>query len=100
MRTWYDDNYSRFALAASNRSLLVSEPLLPHCPDCLAGVHYVTAPPEELADTIVRYLQDDDGRECIVDNAYELVTGKLSFCNSIARIMTAAESLFRAQQGA
>ncbi|HXK59010.1 MAG TPA: hypothetical protein PLP42_03865, partial [Acidobacteriota bacterium] len=30
-RTWYDDNFSRFSMAAPNRSLIVSEPVLPHC---------------------------------------------------------------------
>jgi hypothetical protein len=36
-RTWYDDNFSRFAYAVPNRSLVVSEPLLPHCPEYEAG---------------------------------------------------------------
>jgi hypothetical protein len=30
-RTWYDDNFSRFTMACPNRSLVVSEPVLPHC---------------------------------------------------------------------
>lgn len=93
LRTWYDDNYSRFALAASNRSLLVSEPLLPHCPESLSGVHYVSAPVEELADTIIHYLQNDDEREQIAANAYELVTTKLKFGNSIGKIMATADEL-------
>jgi hypothetical protein len=99
-RTWYDDNYSRFSLAAPNHSLIVSEPLLPHCPDYVAGVHYVQTPFEQMADTIVHYLENDAERRRIVGNAYELVTGKLRFSNSINKIMTAAERLLHARVSA
>jgi hypothetical protein len=61
-RTWYDDNFSRFALAIPNRSLIVSEPVLPHCPSFIAGTHYVSAPVEKLAETILYYLDHDEER--------------------------------------
>jgi hypothetical protein len=86
-RTWYDDNYSRFAFAAPNRCLIVSERLLSHCPDFEAGVHYVSAPIEKLTESIVHYLTHDDERQAIVDNAYRLITTTLSFSSSIARLM-------------
>ena len=99
-RTWYDDNFSRFALAAPNRSLIVSEPMLPHCPEYVAGTHYVSTPFEQMADTIVHYLDNPAEREKIVENAYDLVTNRLRFGDSINKIMTAAESLLHARVSA
>jgi hypothetical protein len=86
-RTWYDDNFSRFAYAVPNRSLVVSEPLLPHCPEYEAGRHYVSAPVERLAETIVYYLAHGEERRCIVEEAYRLITTGLTFRESIARLM-------------
>lgn len=98
-RTWYDDNFSRFALAAPNRSLVVSEHLLPHCPAYEPGVHYVATAPEKLAETIVYYLQRPEARADIVDKAYRLTTSQLTFNNSIRTLLTAVESLPEAGQG-
>jgi hypothetical protein len=94
-RTWFDDNFSRFAMAAPNRTMIISEPLLPHCPSYEAGVHYVSAPPEDLAKTILYYLEHDDERRRIVDSAYELTTGELTFRNSIAKIMQSVDEVRR-----
>lgn len=94
-RTWHDDNYSRFALAAPNRSLVVSEPLLPHCPPCKAGVHYVDAPIPRLLDTILYYLEHEEERQQIVQCAYELFATTLSFRNSIQEIMRAVTQVGR-----
>lgn len=91
-RTWYDDNFSRFALAASNRSLIVSEPLLPHCPDFEAGHHYVSAPISRLAENILYYLQHENERQRIVEQAYQLVTTKLHFGQTLKRVLDAAAS--------
>jgi len=98
-RTWYDDNFSRFALAAPNRSLVVSEHLLPHCPAYEPGVHYVATATEKLAETIVYYLQRPEARADIVDKAYRLTTSQLTFNNSIRTLLTAVESLPEAGQG-
>lgn len=89
-RTWYDDNYSRFALAASNRSLIVSEPALPHCPEFEVGTHYVAAPISRLAESILYYLQHEKERERIVEQAYQLVTTKLQFRHSLKRMLEGA----------
>jgi hypothetical protein len=91
-RTWYDDNFSRFALAASNRSLIISEPVLPHCPEFEAGRHYVSAPIDRLAETIQYYLQHDNERLQIVEQAYQLVTTKLDFQPILGRMLAAAIS--------
>ena len=92
-RTWYDDNYSRFALAIPNRSLIVSETLLPHCPPFEAGKHYVSAPIEQLTENILYYLGNDNERHKIVENAYHLVTTKLTFKNSIQTVLNSVDDL-------
>lgn len=86
-RTWFDDNFSRFAMACPNRSLVVSEPLLSHCSNYKAGFHYISAPVDELATTILNYLKQDDERLQITENAYQLVTSELTFRNSIKTII-------------
>ena len=94
-RTWYDDNFSRIALAAPNRSLIVSEPVLPHCPSFIAGTHYVAAPVDSLAKTILYYLDHEEERSRIVENAYRLVTTKLVFRESIKSIMDAVNQMYQ-----
>jgi hypothetical protein len=94
-RTWYDDNFSRFAIAIPNRSLMVSEPLLPHCPQYKAGVHYVSTPIDSLTEMIVYYLKHDDERLRIIENAYQLVTTVLTWRNSIKTIMEAVRKVRR-----
>jgi spore maturation protein CgeB len=74
-------------MAAPNRSLIVSEPILPHCPQYEPGVHFVSASIDKLSETILYYLQHDEARERIVENAYRLTTAELTFRNSIKKIM-------------
>jgi hypothetical protein len=95
-RTWYDDNFSRFAMVAPNRSLFVSEPLLPHCPQLEPGVHYVSAPVEELVDVILYYLAHEEERMEIVENAYRAVTVAAPLRKTIETMMNAARSARRA----
>ncbi|SRR6266498_2450614 len=94
-RTWYDDNFSRITLAAPNRSLIVSESVLPHCPSFIAGTHYVSVPVEQLAETIRYYLDHEEERLRIVENAYHLVTTKLAFRESINAIMQAVNQMYQ-----
>lgn len=94
-RTWYDDNFSRIALAAPNRSLIISESVLPHCPSFIAGTHYVSVPVDSLAKTILFYLDHEEERLRIVDNAYHLVTTKLVFRESIKSIMDAVNQVYQ-----
>ncbi len=88
-RTWYDDNFSRFAIAAPNRSLIVSEPLLDHCPEFQPNVHYISSPVSEISSSILYYIKNERERSEIVEKAYELVTSRLTFHRSIERIMAA-----------
>jgi hypothetical protein len=90
-RTWYDDNFSRFTMACANRSLVVSEPLLPHCTEFKENVHYVSAKIEDLANTIVYYLEHEEERRRIVDNAYELMITELKFEKSLRKMFAAAQ---------
>lgn len=90
-RTWYDDNFSRFTMACSNRSLVVSEPVLPHCTEFKEHVHYVSANIEDLANTIVYYLEHEEERRRIVDNAYRLMMSDLKFETSLRRMFVAAQ---------
>ena len=90
-RTWYDDNFSRFTMACSNRSMIVSEPLLPHCTEFKENVHYVSAKIEDLANTIVYYLEHEEERRQIVDNAYELMMTELKFEKSLRKMFAAAQ---------
>ncbi|MCX6044219.1 MAG: glycosyltransferase [Chloroflexi bacterium] len=87
LRTWYDENSLRICLAAANRSLIVSEPLLAHVPQYKAGKHYVTAPVEQLADQIMYYLEHENERQRIVEDAYQLVTHELTIANSVRSLM-------------
>ena len=89
-RTWYDDNFMRFILAAPNRSLIVSETLLQHCPQFEAGIHYVAAPVDKVTETILTYLYDEKKRLQIVENAYQLVMTKLKLSQSMGTLMEAA----------
>ncbi len=89
-RTWFDDNFSRFAMAGPNRSLIVSETMLPHCPYYEPGVHYVAAPLAKLRDTILYYLENEAARQRIVENCYNLMTTRLTMGHSVQTIMQAA----------
>jgi hypothetical protein len=89
-RTWYDDNFSRFLLAAPNRSLIVSEPVLQHCREFQEGVHYVSAEIEDLSKTILYYLENEAERQQIVENAYQFVTQELLFSGILENMLQTA----------
>lgn len=92
LRTWYDENSLRICMAAPNRSLVISEPLLAHVPHYEAGIHYVSAPTvDKLAETILYYLEHADERLRIVENAYQLLTTRLTMGSSIKTIMEAVD---------
>ncbi len=92
LRTWYDENSLRFCMAAPNRSLIVSEPLLPHVPQYKDGVHYVSAPINKLAETILYYLKHESERQQIAENAFHLLTTTLTFKASMKIIMQAVRA--------
>ena len=91
LRTWYDENSLRICMAAPNRSLFLTEPLLPHVPQYKAGTHYVAATIEEMADTIMYYLEHEAERQQIVENAYQLLMTDVTMYNSVQHIMEAVQ---------
>ncbi len=72
LRAKWDNNAARYALAAQNRCLLVTEPTLPHT-SFQSGVHIVQAPIDRMADTICYYLSHEEERRQIAERAYQLI---------------------------
>lgn len=91
LRTWYDENSLRICLAAPNRSLVISEPLLPHVPEYRPGLHYISTPLEKMAGSILYYLEHAAERQAIVDNAHRLLTETLTFRRSMRFLLEAIE---------
>jgi len=86
--TWYDHAFPyRFHVAAPNRSMVVTEKMLPHSPYYKNGKHFAAGASETLVDLIEYYLNDENARQEIVENAYELCTNKLTFTASVETIM-------------
>lgn len=89
MRRPRDCNLLRFLLAAPNRTLMVSEPMLPHYP-VHDGTHFIAAPLQTMADAVCRYLDDEPARNRITEQAHRLVTTDLTLARAIQRIMQQA----------
>jgi hypothetical protein len=85
LRESWDSNSMRYALAAPNRALIVTEPTLPHTP-FMPGEHLVEVPIEKMADTICHYLSHEEDRGRIVEQAYQLIT-KVSKEDVVAKIL-------------
>jgi Glycosyl transferases group 1 len=76
----------RLVVAMANGALVVSEPLYlpePYVP----GVHYVEAPVDRLAETIRHYLEDEDARRRITDEAHRFVATELTLERSFSRLL-------------
>jgi len=98
---WHDDAFSyRFHVVAGNRCLVISEPIVCHCPAYEAGIHYVEAPVDSMVETILYYLDHDGEREAITDAAHRLVTTELTFSHSVCTIMEAVDGRCRAEEAA
>jgi spore maturation protein CgeB len=80
-------------MACSNRSLIVSEPVLPHCIEFKENVHYISAKVEDLANTIVYYLEHEEARRQIAEHAYQLMMNELKFEKSLRKMFAAAQQL-------
>lgn len=86
LRHPWDDNSMRYFLAAPNRTLIITELTLPHTP-FIPNVHLVQSSIAEMADTVCYYLEHEDERREIVDQAYELASTKLTLENSLRTIL-------------
>ena len=86
--SWYDTSYMfRVNLAAANRSLFISETVLPHSPQFVPNIHYVSVPVESIIESLVYYLNHETERRGIIESAYQLVTTDLTLHDSIKTIM-------------
>jgi hypothetical protein len=94
-RTWYDDNSLRFLLTAPNKSLVISEKLLPHSPDWISGKHYVAVSTEEIPEAIEYYLEHREERDSIVHNAYDLVSDQLTMLSSMKKLNSYVQDLLK-----
>jgi hypothetical protein len=95
MRTSYDDNTLRHFIAMPNRALVVSESMLKHNLQLKPGVHYVEAPLAEIPDVIRFYLDHDDLRAELVENACRETTQELTMHHSVRKIICAASKRIR-----
>lgn len=89
--TWYHNCFiMRFHMAAGNRSLVVSEPFLVHSAEYRPGVHYVQAAVDRLVETVAYYLEHEEERAAIAENAFQLVTKRLTLRNSVEKLLRIA----------
>jgi hypothetical protein len=82
LRQPHDSNLLRLYLAAPNRAMMISEPLLPHAP-FVQNRHIVYAPVAELADTALHFLTYEQERRAIAEEAHQLVTTELTLMHAV-----------------
>jgi hypothetical protein len=75
----------RFTLGASNRALIVSEPLYNSAP-FVPGEHYVAAGYGEMPRVIRYYLAHEEERRRIAENGYHLTMEKCLISHSVDRL--------------
>lgn len=76
----------RLILGMSNKSLVVSEPMY-RPGDFIPGKHFVSASLNEMPEVIRFYLENEDRRRTIVEEAYRFVTRSLTLEASVARVL-------------
>lgn len=86
LRYPWDNNALRFYLSVPNGAMIVSEPTLPHTP-FVPGVHLITAPVDELAETVCYYLAHENERAAVAARAYALMTTELTMENGVRRVL-------------
>lgn len=79
----------RFHIAAGNRAVVVSEPERAHNTCYTPGVDYIETPIEQMTEQLFYYLDHENERREIAENAYRLATGELTFARSVASILNA-----------
>jgi spore maturation protein CgeB len=89
LRNEWDNNAGRFYLAALNRALFVTEPMLAHNIVIQPGVHIVETPLDQLASTINYYIDNEDEREKITEQAHHLVTEDITIDKTLSKILNA-----------
>ena len=87
----------RFLFCAANKTLLVSEPVIDTQP-FVPGRYMVTAPIEQLAETIQSYLSKEGKRQEIVERAHRLISEDFTIHKMIGRILNHSRELYLGQQ--
>ena len=89
----YDNVFPyRFHIVAGNRCLVISEPELNHHPYCIPGKHFVATEADQIVTQILYYLNHEDERLQITENAYCLATETLTMAKSLRTILSLAEN--------
>jgi len=90
LRKPWDNNSMRFFLASANKTLVVSEPVLPHIP-FKRDFHYIERPIQDIPRAIEYYLAHESEREAIADRAYQLGVEQLTMSSSLKKILHNAQ---------
>lgn len=91
--TWYDHAFPyRFHVAAVNRSMVMTEPMLKHSSIYEEGKHYASAPIPALAERIAYYVTHEAERREIAAQAHALVTTRLTMGHSVRALLEYAEA--------
>lgn len=89
----------RFLFCAANKTLLISEPVLNQQP-FVPGRHMVTAPIEQLAETVEFYLSHEGKRKEIVEEAHRLISEEFTMHQMIGCILRHSRELYLGQRNA
>ncbi len=101
MSNWYDNSFHmRFHMAAGNGSMVVSEIIPPHYAEYESGVHYVSSDLGSLADKILYYLEHEEERAHIANNAFKLVSSEMTLANSLSKIIQLAQNIIDEKRSA
>lgn len=85
-RESWEDSSLRYFIVAPNKAMIITEPTLPHTPFA-DGIHLIESPVEEMANTICHYLDHEEERKAIAEQAYRLVTEELTMKRSVEKIL-------------
>ncbi len=78
--------WARLTEAMANGCVVLTEPATGHEP-LVDGVHFVSAPLDELGDALDRLLDDEDRRCAIASSASDAVSGPLSLASSMRELL-------------
>ncbi len=80
----------RLILGMANKSLVISEPIGNSNP-FVSGKHYISACVNQMPEVINYYLDHDNERDSIVDEAYQFITQELTMKQSVTNILDLIE---------
>jgi hypothetical protein len=81
----------RLLLGMANKALVISEPMYDPAP-YVPGRHFISAPVEQMPDLIRHYLDHEDERRLMVEEAHRFVTTEHTLDRAIARIFEIVSS--------